>query len=132
MHWNEMTAAEFKNAVDECERVCVFSIGCLEQHGDHLPLGIDYMKGWHFTDLAAEKEKAIVFPPYYYGSVTAAAKWPGCVALPSPLLLEILSATFKEISRNGPLKQENRSCRKTIKIDWKSLEKPLKLTTTFP
>ena len=63
MHWNKITSTEFKDAVHECEGVFLFSIGCLEQHGDHLPLGIDYMKGWHFTDLAAKKEKAVVQRP---------------------------------------------------------------------
>ena len=38
MKWEELTAPEFERAVKEIG-VCVLSVGCLEKHFDHLPLG---------------------------------------------------------------------------------------------
>jgi creatinine amidohydrolase len=101
MRWNEMTAPEFAEAVKSTEGVCLLPLGVMEKHGEHLPVGIDYMKGWHYADMASIKEKAVVFPPYYIGSISGAKHCPGTFALPGPLLDEVLEATCAEISRNG-------------------------------
>ena len=39
--WEEMTSVEFGAAVKECEGICAIPMGCLERHGDHLPLETD-------------------------------------------------------------------------------------------
>ena len=96
-----MTSLEFKEGVKKCEGVCLLSLGVIERHGDHLPMGIDYMKAYDFADMASKIEPAIVFPPLYIGSVTAAAFEPGTFALDIPLFLKVLDATCAEIARNG-------------------------------
>lgn len=101
MRWNEMTAPEFAEAVKSAEGVCLLPLGVMEKHGEHLPIGIDYMKAWYYADLAAEKESAIVFPPFYIGSISGAKHCPGTFALPGPLLDQVLDQTCTEISRNG-------------------------------
>jgi creatinine amidohydrolase len=101
MRWNEMTSPEFEKAIRKSDGTCLLPLGVIEKHGDHLPMGIDYMKGWHFADMAAKLEPAIVFPPFYAGLVNSAKFEVGTFALPLQLLLEILDATCKEISRNG-------------------------------
>ncbi|OGV35581.1 MAG: hypothetical protein A2020_07210 [Lentisphaerae bacterium GWF2_45_14] len=101
MRWNEMTSPEFEVAVKKSEGVCLLPLGVLEKHGDHLPLGIDYMKAWDFADMASKLEPAVVFPPFFVGFVTAAAFEPGAFALKGKLVLEVLEATCTEIARNG-------------------------------
>jgi creatinine amidohydrolase len=54
MRWNEMTAPEFSAAVEKSGGVCLLPLGVMEKHGDHLPLGVDYMKAGAYADLAAE------------------------------------------------------------------------------
>jgi creatinine amidohydrolase len=101
MRWNEMTSPEFETGVKKSEGVCLLPLGVIEKHGDHLPLGIDYMKAWDFADMASELEPAVVFPPFYIGFVNSAAFEPGAVALNGRLVLDMLEATCAEIARNG-------------------------------
>jgi creatinine amidohydrolase len=51
--------------------------------------------------LAAEKEPAVVFPPFYFGQIYEARCFPGTVALKPTLLIQLVQAVFDEIGRNG-------------------------------
>jgi creatinine amidohydrolase len=76
-------------------------MGVLEKHGNHLPLGTDYLNAHVVAVQAAEKEPAVVFPPFYFGKIFEARCFPGTIALPPVLLLELLDAVLDEIGRNG-------------------------------
>lgn len=41
-------------------------MGCLERHGDHLPMGLDPMKAHGVCKIIAQTVGGIVFPPHYY------------------------------------------------------------------
>lgn len=101
MRWNELTGPEFVEAVKKAEGVCLLPLGVIEKHGNHLPTGIDYMKAWHYADLAANLEPALVFPPFYTGLVNAAKFEAGTIAYETRLILDVLEATCREIARNG-------------------------------
>ena len=101
MKWQELTAPEFEKAVKETGRVCVVHVGCVEKHFDHLPLGTDYLNADDICARAAEKEPAVVFPSYYFGQINEARPFPGTVAVPAVLALEMLGAVCDEIARNG-------------------------------
>jgi creatinine amidohydrolase len=100
MQWENLTSNDFLQAVRD-HGVCVLALGVLERHSDHLPLGTDFMNGHKIACLAAEKEQAIVFPPFYFGQISEARCFPGAVTLKPGLLLEILQGTLDEIGRNG-------------------------------
>ena len=101
MRWNEMTAREIVEARESCGGVCILPMGCIERHGSHLPVGIDYMKAWHFADLAAKLEPVMVFPGYYIGALSNCTFAPGTIAFPLDLCLQCLEAVCSEIARNG-------------------------------
>jgi len=100
MKWEELTSPDFAQAVRETG-VCVLPIGCLEKHFDHLPLGTDYLNAQAICTMAAEKEPAVVFPPYYFGQIHEARPFPGTVAIEPILTLKLLAAVCEEIGRNG-------------------------------
>lgn len=100
MQWENMTAPDFARAVQEIG-VCVIAFGVLEQHSTHLPLGTDYFLGHTTARLAAEKEPAVVFPPFYFGQIYEARCFPGTIALRPPLLLDLIVSVIDEIGRNG-------------------------------
>lgn len=100
MRWEELTAPEFAAAVREVG-VCVVALGVVERHSDHLPLGTDYLVGHKIACLAAEKEPAVVFPPFYFGQIYEARCFPGTITLKPTLLLELLQGVLDEIGRNG-------------------------------
>jgi creatinine amidohydrolase len=100
MRWEELTASELEKAVQETG-VCVVAMGVVEKHGEHLPLGTDFLNAHKIACLAAEKEPAVVFPPFYFGQIYEARCFPGTITLKPSLLLELIQGTLAEIGRNG-------------------------------
>jgi hypothetical protein len=41
--WEELTAAEFRDAIQLSKGACLLPFGILEKHGPHLPLGTDLL-----------------------------------------------------------------------------------------
>jgi len=101
MHWEELTAAEFPEAVRKSKGVCLVPVGCVEKHGNHLPLGTDFIFVKYLCGRAAEIEPAVVFPPYYLGQINCARHCPGTIAIRHNLLMDLLEACCDEIARNG-------------------------------
>ncbi len=100
MQWENLTATDFAAAVKETG-VCVLSLGVLEKHSEHLPLGTDALVGHRLACLAAEKEAAVVFPLFYFGQIYEARAFPGAFTLRPTLLLDLLQSVLDEIGRNG-------------------------------
>lgn len=100
MQWEQLTATEFAEAARETG-VCVIAMGVVEKHSEHLPLGTDYLVAHRMACLAAEKEPAVVFPPFYFGQIYEARCFPGTVTIKPALLLELVQGVFDEIGRNG-------------------------------
>jgi len=100
VQWEELTAPDFEIAVGETG-VCLIAAGCVEKHFDHLPLGTDFLNGHKICCLAAEREPAVVFPPYYFGQIHEARCFPGTVAIDPILTLKLLGNVCDEIARNG-------------------------------
>jgi creatinine amidohydrolase len=101
MKWSELTSVDFKRVVDECEGVCLLPLGVIEKHGEHLPLGTDLFTGDGIACRAAEIEKAIVFPEYYFTQIHEAKHQPGCIAIKGEIMWKLLENVCEEISRNG-------------------------------
>jgi creatinine amidohydrolase len=99
MQWEELTSGDFAAAVRETG-VCVIAMGVVEKHSDHLPLGTDNLNAHRVACLAAEKEPAVVFPPFYFGQIYEAGCFPGAVMVKPTLLIELIQAVFDEIGRN--------------------------------
>jgi creatinine amidohydrolase len=100
MQWEQLTSTEFAQAVRDTG-VCVIALGVVEKHSEHLPLGTDFLNGHKIACLAAEKEPAVVFPPFYFGQIYEARCFPGTVTLKPTLLMELLQGVLDEIGRNG-------------------------------
>ena len=110
MKWEELREEEFGDAVQKSGRLCVLPIGCVEKHGQHLPLGTDIFGARGVCEMAAEIEDTMLFPTaMWLGDVTGArvrkdpAKqgWAGFIALSTDLLLNILEELCDEMYRNG-------------------------------
>jgi creatinine amidohydrolase len=100
MQWEHLTSTEFAAAVRDTG-VCVLALGVLEKHSEHLPLGTDFLNAHRVACLAAEKEPAVVFPPFYFGQIYEARCFPGVVTIAPRLLLELIQGVLDEIGRNG-------------------------------
>jgi creatinine amidohydrolase len=103
MQWEQLTAPDFAAAVRQTG-VCILTTGVLERHSEHLPLGTDFLNGHKLACLAAEKEPAVVFPPFYFGQIYEARCFPGALTLKPTLLIELIRGVLDEIARNGFMK----------------------------
>lgn len=101
VHWEELTAAEFRDGIARAQGTCLLPFGVLEKHGPHLPLGNDLLNVRYAALNAAGQEYAIVFPEYYFGQIFEAKHQPGTVAYSRRLQLELLQETTDEMARNG-------------------------------
>lgn len=99
--WEELTAAEFPQAVEATQGVCVLPIGVIEKHGEHLPLGTDTLAVRKVAELAAAREPALIFPWYYFGQIHEAKQWSGTIAIKHELYFPLLENVCEEIARNG-------------------------------
>jgi creatinine amidohydrolase len=101
VHWEELTAADFRTATSQSQGTCLLPFGILEKHGPHLPLGTDLLDVRHAALTAAQQEYAVVFPEYYFGQIFEARHEPGTIAYSTHLQLELLQETADEMARNG-------------------------------
>lgn len=101
VHWEELTAPDFVQAIARSGGTCLLPFGIIEKHGPHLPLGTDLLDVRYAALHAAEQEYAVVFPEYYFGQIFEAQHQPGTVAYSTHLQLELLQETTDEMARNG-------------------------------
>src|SRR5438067_13608816 len=99
VHWEELTASDFRNAIQQSQGTCLLPFGILEKHGPHLPLGTDLLDVRYAVLHAAEQEYAIVFPEYYFGQIFEAKHEPGTIAYSRGLQLQLLQETTDEMAR---------------------------------
>src|SRR3954453_3379925 len=91
--WEELTAPDFRSAVQQSQGTCLLPFGILEKHGPHLPLGTDLLNVRYATLDAAEQEQAVVFPEYFVGQIFEAKHEPGTIAYSRDLQLKMLQET---------------------------------------
>ena len=101
VHWAELSAPEFRDAMARAQGTCLLPFGIMEKHGPHLPLGNDLLNVRYVATNAAQQEYAIVFPEYYFGQIFEAKHEPGTVAYSRGLQLQLLQETTDEMARNG-------------------------------
>jgi len=99
--WEELTAADFQQAVQKARTTCLLPFGIIEKHGPQLPLGADLINVRYVAEHAAQQEYAVVFPAYYFGQIFEAKHEPGTVAYSARLQMDLLQETTDEMARNG-------------------------------
>src|ERR1700732_2603057 len=107
--WEELSAVDFRRAIEQSKGTCLLPFGILEKHGPQLPLGTDLLNVRYASLHAAEKEYAVVFPEYYFGQIFEAKHEPGTMAYSTELQLKLLKETTDEMARNG--------CKKVIIVN---------------
>src|SRR5437870_3706858 len=99
--WEELTAADFHQAIQKAQETCVLPFGIIEKNFSHLPLVTDLINVRYVAEHGAQQEYAVVFPAYYFGQIFEARHEPGTVAYSAWLQLELLQETTDEMARNG-------------------------------
>lgn len=110
----DMTWPEVRQAIAE-NRVLIFCIGAVEQHGPHLPLGVDAYLPMEIAARVARKVGAIVAPctNYGYKSLLRAGGGPhfvGSVGVKGTTLIALVKDIMEEFIRQG--------WRRILVLDW--------------
>ena len=105
--WEELTAGDFREGIQQSKGACLLPFGILEKHGPHLPLGTDLLNVRYASLQATAQEYAVVFPEYYFGQIFEAKHEPGTVAYSMDLQLRLLQ-DYDEMARNGWNKNHHR------------------------
>jgi hypothetical protein len=66
-HWEELTAADFRTAIQQSQGTCLLPFGILEKHGPHLPLGTDLLDARYAALHAVEQVYAWSFRSITWG-----------------------------------------------------------------
>ena len=108
MLWEYLREEEFPAMIERAHGVCAMAIGCVEKHGQHLPVGTDTQVAGRILERASEIEEVCVFPRMYFGDLQgirsgkAGMEQPyGYIALSAELLLRMMREICDEIGRNG-------------------------------
>ena len=104
MKWEELNVLEFEEAIKSSEGVVLVPIGCLEKHGDHLPIGTDIILAREISLKASEIEEVMVFPFVPFGIVGEVKHKLGTISLSSNLIYKMLEELCDELARNGFVK----------------------------
>jgi len=108
MNWELLRADEMAEAIKKSRGLCVIPIGCVEKHGEHMPLGTDSLEVKTHVEMAAEIEDVVIFPvcPWLGDMVDnrnldCRMRNHGCISLSPHTLLTVLEELCDEIGRNG-------------------------------
>lgn len=101
MLWENLTVDEFNDSLKTTKGVVLVPLGCLEKHGNHMPIGTDILIARTISIKASEIEPAMVFPYIPFGIVGEVKHKKGTISLTSNLIYHMLEELCDELARNG-------------------------------
>ena len=101
MKWEELNINEFIEGINKASGVILVPIGCLEKHGNHMPIGTDIILAREISLRVSQIEDVMVFPFMPFGIVGEVKHKTGTISLSSKLIYLMLEELCDELSRNG-------------------------------
>lgn len=104
MKASEMTWFEYRDRIEQS--IIFLPVGSTEQHGPHLPLGVDVILPTRLAELTADEVDGIVLPtiPYGYKSQPGSGGgqlFPGTTSLDGNTLVHVVLDVLRETYRHG-------------------------------
>jgi len=102
VYFDELTWPDVNDAVRE-GKVPIFAVGCVEEHGPHLPLQTDWVIPHRVAEEASARSggKLLVMPPVHYGYITHGMDFPGCITIGWQHLFEQCMDITKSLAYHG-------------------------------
>ena len=105
-HLAKMTFPEVERAVRSGAALVVLPVGVVEEHGAHLPLGLDSFAAEIYSASAAPHLEAagyevVVAPTINYGVARAAIDFPGTLSLEPETLRSMVVEIGRSLARHG-------------------------------
>ena len=96
--WEELTAADFVQALDAAANSCILPFGIVEKHGPAGPLGTDLINVRYTTLVAAAEEYAIVISGRCISVITRRISGSG---QSDPAMMPVLSDVRSYFAKSG-------------------------------
>ena len=99
---DEMTWPAIAGLVESGHDLCVLPVGATEQHGRHLPVSTDSDTATAICHAASRRTGVPVLPTVWASSSQAhTAKWPGTLALPPRLVIDVVVELARWVRAGG-------------------------------
>ena len=82
----------------------LISIGSIECHGRHMPLGTDTLIPEHLLEKIEKKSDVLIAPTIPYGSCQCLAPYPGTIDIDNEVLYQFCRQIFLSLYRHGARK----------------------------
>lgn len=93
MLWGQCSWEEIPQVLADAGAAAILPVGATEQHGPHLGCGMDTSIAEKLCAETSSRTQVPVLPSLAYGcSLGHSRRWPGTIALPPVLLIEIITA----------------------------------------
>ncbi len=97
--WGELTGKEFEEFKP---KIAILPVGTVERHGDHLPLGTDYIvPEWIAAEVAKKVENSLLLPTIPYGSSLTLAKFLGTIDVGTEAFMKYVKGVLAGVAKNG-------------------------------
>ena len=95
-----MTTAEVEALLAKTDMV-IIPVGSLEQHGDHLPIGTDFINGVERCKLIAQERDILVAPVLMVGQSPYHMGFPGSITLRAETIIQVHLEAVESLIRHG-------------------------------
>jgi creatinine amidohydrolase len=79
----------------------ILPVGCVEEHGPHLPVGTDLFQAYYVSIKVAERVGGLVLPPFHYGHSSSTRNFPGSVTISAETLRSLTRDVIGNVIRMG-------------------------------
>jgi creatinine amidohydrolase len=95
-----MTTREVSELLEKSDMV-IIPIAALEQHGDHLPIGTDFINGVERSKLIAQERDVLVAPVLFAGQSPYHMEFPGTITLKSETIVQVHMEAIECLIQHG-------------------------------
>ncbi len=95
-----MSWPEFREALEDSD-VALLPVGVNEAHGNHLPLGTDFLIPEWIAERIADDVNALIAPPIKYGVVSSLSGYWGSITLRKETFESLIYEVLVELHANG-------------------------------
>ena len=96
----EITANEFAE-LRKSVNIALVPIGALEEHGSHLPLGVDSLHAWDLAKATSAIYPCFVAPLVFYGLCRSTSDHPGTITISGNTLQNLLQDIGFSLAQQG-------------------------------
>lgn len=99
-YYENLTACQLK-MLQQKNAVILFSLGSIEQHSSHLPVGTDYLCSKKRVEGIAARSNSVIFSPLQLGYSFNHSSMFSTISLSAETLMNVLRETFLQLCEQG-------------------------------